>query len=126
MVFGISYDDDIEKAQTILEAVVKEHALVLDDPEPVVRVHELGDSSVNFVCRPWTKTEDYWTVYWDVTRAVKERFDANDVTIPYPQRDVHIYQAADAAPDAGATAAFQHEDGDAGGGEDFPESPGEA
>jgi small conductance mechanosensitive channel len=55
-------------------------------------VHELGDSSVNFICRPWTKSDDYWTVYWDVTRAVKERFDAEGVSIPFPQRDVHLFQ----------------------------------
>jgi small conductance mechanosensitive channel len=54
---------------------------------------ELGDSSVNFICRPWARTEDYWTVYWDLTRQVKERFDAAGVSIPFPQRDVHLYQA---------------------------------
>jgi len=91
MKFGISYSDDIAKAAKILEGIVSSHELVLKDPEPVIRLHELGDSSVNFVCRPWTKTEDYWTVYWDVTRAVKQRFDAEDVSIPFPQRDVHIY-----------------------------------
>jgi small conductance mechanosensitive channel len=58
----------------------------------VVRLHELGESSVNFICRPWVKTADYWSVYWDVTRGVKEQFDAQGVSIPFPQRDVHIYQ----------------------------------
>jgi small conductance mechanosensitive channel len=66
--------------------------LVLAEPEPVVRLHELADSSVNFICRPWVKTADYWTVYWDVTRTVKERFDAEDISIPFPQRDVHLYK----------------------------------
>jgi len=94
MVFGISYSDDIAKAAGILEDILSKHQLVLDEPEPIVRLHELGDSSVNFVCRPWVKTDDYWTVYWDVTRAVKERFDAEDVSIPFPQRDVHLYKAA--------------------------------
>jgi small conductance mechanosensitive channel len=94
MKFGISYSDDIAKAAKILEEIVSSHELVLKDPEPVVRLHELGDSSVNFVCRPWAKTADYWTVYWDVTRSVKERFDAEGVTIPFPQRDVHIHQTA--------------------------------
>ncbi len=93
LVFGIAYDDDMEKAQKIMEQVVKEHPLVLDDPAPVVRVHELADSSVNFVCRPWVKTSDYWDVYWDVTRKVKERFDEEGVSIPFPQRDLHIYNA---------------------------------
>ena len=64
---------------------------ILSTPEPVVRLHELGDSSVNFVCRPWVYTTDYWEVYWDVTRQVKERFDAEGISIPFPQRDVHIH-----------------------------------
>lgn len=94
MKFGISYSDDIAKAAKILEEIVSNNELVLKDPEPVIKLHELGDSSVNFVCRPWAKTKDYWDVYWDVTRAVKERFDAEGVSIPFPQRDVHIYQTA--------------------------------
>jgi len=94
MLFGISYSDDISKAAGILEDILSKHDLVLKDPAPIVRLHQLGDSSVNFVCRPWVKTDDYWTVYWDVTRAVKERFDAEDVSIPFPQRDVHLYKAA--------------------------------
>jgi len=92
MVFGIGYDDDIDKAQGILEEIVNGHALVLKEPAAVVRLHELGDSSVNFICRPWVKPEDYWNVYWDITREVKRRFDAEDVSIPFPQRDVHIYR----------------------------------
>ncbi|MGB5892027.1 MAG: mechanosensitive ion channel domain-containing protein, partial [Thermoanaerobaculia bacterium] len=92
LVFGIGYGDSIEKATAILEDIVAKHELVLESPEPVIKVHELGDSSVNFICRPWAKTDDYWTVYWDITRAVKERFDAEGVSIPFPQRDVHLYQ----------------------------------
>lgn len=92
LVFGIGYQDSIEKAIGILEEVVGKHELVLETPEPVIKVHELGDSSVNLICRPWTKTDDYWTVYWDITRQVKERFDAEGVSIPFPQRDVHLYQ----------------------------------
>jgi len=94
MTFGISYSDDIAKAAKILEEIVSRHELVLKDPAPNIRLHELGDSSVNFICRPWVKTADYWTVFWDVTRTVKERFDAEGVSIPFPQRDVHIYQTA--------------------------------
>ena len=94
MVFGIGYSDDIAKAQSILEEIVLKHKAVLKDPEPIVKVHELADSSVNFVVRPWAKTEDYWDVYWDVTRAVKERFDAEGVSIPFPQSDVHMHQVA--------------------------------
>jgi small conductance mechanosensitive channel len=92
MVFGIGYGDDMEKAQKILERVVSENKLILDDPQPNIRVHELADSSVNFICRPWTKTEHYWDVYWDLTRKVKENFDAEGVSIPFPQRDVHLFQ----------------------------------
>jgi small conductance mechanosensitive channel len=92
LVFGIGYGDSIEKAMGILEDIVAKHELVLEKPEPVIKVHALADSSVNFICRPWAKTDDYWTVYWDVTRAVKERFDAEGVSIPFPQRDVHLYQ----------------------------------
>ncbi len=71
---------------------VQGHDKVLDEPEPIVRLHSLGDSSVDFVVRPWVKTEDYWDVYWDVTRAVKTRFDEEGISIPFPQQDVHIYQ----------------------------------
>ncbi len=94
MVFGISYTDDMRKASDILMDLIKNHELVLENPEPMVKVHELGDSSVNLICRPWVKTPDYWTVYWDVTRAAKERFDAEGITIPFPQRDVHVFQEA--------------------------------
>jgi len=94
MVFGIGYDDDITKAQSILEKIVKDHPLVLGSPEPVIRVNELADSSVNFVCRPWAKTSDYWTVYWDITQQVKEQFDQNSISIPFPQRDVHVHQVS--------------------------------
>jgi small conductance mechanosensitive channel len=92
LVFGIGYSDDIDKAQKILEEIVSEHELVLKEPEPIVKLHELADSSVNFICRPWTKPADYWNVYWDITREVKRRFDAEGVSIPFPQRDVHLYQ----------------------------------
>ena len=95
MVFGIGYGDDIAKAQKILEEILRNHEATLKDPEPMVKVHELGDSSVNFIVRPWVKTDDYWDVYWDVTRKVKERFDAEGVSIPFPQRDVHLHQVAE-------------------------------
>ena len=98
LIFGISYDDDIDKAQHIMEEIVSNHELVLKDPEAVIQVHELADSSVNFVCRPWVKTEDYWNVYWDVTRAVKQRFDREGISIPYPQQDVHHHGVAAATP----------------------------
>jgi small conductance mechanosensitive channel len=90
LVFGISYEDSIPGALRVIEETVKAHSLVLADPEPVIRVHELGDSSVNFICRPWTKASDYWTVYWDLTQGMKEAFDAASISIPYPQQDIHI------------------------------------
>ena len=94
MVFGVGYGDDGEKAQSILEKILADHELVLKDPAPVVKLHELADSSVNFVCRPWAKTSDYWAVYWDVTKKVKKEFDAQGISIPFPQRDVHLHQAS--------------------------------
>jgi small conductance mechanosensitive channel len=92
MVFGISYEDDVAHAERVLNEIVDSHKLVLDDPDPVVKLHTLGESSVDFIVRPWVKTEDYWDVYWDITRQVKERFDAEDITIPFPQRDVHMHR----------------------------------
>lgn len=92
LVFGIGYDDDIEQAERILADIVAKHDKVLADPEPVVKLHELADSSVNFITRPWCKTEDYWDVYWDVTREVKRRFDAEGLSIPYPQQDLHLHR----------------------------------
>jgi len=91
MVFGISYNDDIPKAESILEDILQSHDKVLDTPEPMVRLHTLGASSVDFVVRPWVKVDDYYDVYWDVTRTVKLRFDKEGVSIPFPQRDVHVY-----------------------------------
>ena len=91
MIFGISYTDDISKAEKILEDILKSHDRVLDNPEPLVRLHTLGASSVDFIVRPWVKVDDYWDVYWDVTRTVKLRFDEEGISIPFPQQDVHIH-----------------------------------
>jgi len=91
LVFGISYGDDIEKAERVLHEIVNAHERALDDPEPNIRVHTLGDSSVDFVVRPWVKSADYWDVYWDLTREVKIRFDQEGISIPFPQRDVHVF-----------------------------------
>jgi small conductance mechanosensitive channel len=94
LVFGIAYEDDVEKAESILTEIVQSHAKVLKEPEPLVKVHELADSSVNFAVRPWVATDDYWQTYWDLTKAVKMRFDEVGITIPYPQRDVHVLARA--------------------------------
>ena len=92
LVFGISYTDDIPKTEKVLQEIVNSHEAVLKDPETKIRLHELGDSSVNFIVRPWVKTDDYWETYWAITRAVKMRFDEEGISIPFPQRDVHLYQ----------------------------------
>lgn len=92
MIFGISYSDDIPHAERVLGEILRDHEKVLEDPEPKVRVNNLGESSVDFAVRPWVKTDDYLDVYWDITREVKIRFDAEGISIPFPQRDVHIIE----------------------------------
>ena len=90
MVFGIGYDDDMRKAQEIILDILKADERVLSDPEPVVVLGELADSSVNLNVRPWCRNEDYWGVKADVTEKVKLAFDENGISIPYPQMDVHV------------------------------------
>ena len=91
LVFGIAYSDDIDKAEKVLHDIVDEHEMTLEDPEPMIKVHTLNESSVDFVVRPWVKSADYWDVYWDITREVKMRFDREGISIPFPQRDVHHF-----------------------------------
>ena len=91
MVFGIAYDSAIDKAKDILWDILKNDSRVLSEPEPKVAVLELGDSSVNIACRPWVNAADYWDFYFDMMETVKKRFDAGGITIPFPQRDVHVY-----------------------------------
>jgi small conductance mechanosensitive channel len=105
MEFGIGYGDDFDKAQQILEEIVFAHPKVLKEPEPVIKMSALADSSVNFICRPWTSTDDYWDVYWDITKQVKQRFDDVGIGIPYPQRDVHLYIENSADVDRAAAVA---------------------
>ena len=92
MVMGIGYEDDIDKARSLMADIIAEDDRILKDPAPQISVSELADSSVNFVVRPWVKVEDYWGVYFDLTEKIKKSFDANGVSIPFPQRDVHVYQ----------------------------------
>ena len=92
MVFGIGYEDDIDKARSLMADIIAQDDRILEAPAPQISVSELADSSVNFVVRPWAKVEDYWGVYFDLTEKIKKAFDANGVSIPYPQRDVHVYQ----------------------------------
>jgi small conductance mechanosensitive channel len=92
LVFGVSYTDDLDKVESVLAEIVDGHESVLDSPEPTIKMHELADSSVNFIVRPWVKTDDYWDTYWDLMKAVKQRFDAEGISIPFPQRDVHMIE----------------------------------
>jgi len=94
MTFGIGYGDDIDKAISIMESILKADTRVLADPAPTVALFEHGDSSVNFVCRPHVKPEHYWDVWFDTHKAVKVAFDAQGVSIPFPQRDVHMIPMA--------------------------------
>ena len=89
MVFGVAYDDDLKAAKELLRSIILADDRVLSDPEPVVAVSELADSSVNFIVRPWVKSADYWPVLWDTTEKVKLEFDAQGLSIPYPQMDIH-------------------------------------
>jgi small conductance mechanosensitive channel len=93
MVIGISYDDDIGVAAETIKRVLAADERVLAEPEPVVAVAELGDSSVNLVVRPWCRKEDYWGLRFDMMRALKEQLEAAGCSIPYPQRDVHLFEA---------------------------------
>ena len=92
LMFGIAYEDDIEKAERVLQEIVDANEAVLSDPKPQIKLHELGESSVNFIVRPWVKTSDYWDTYWEITKAVKLRFVEEGLSIPYPQRDIHIIE----------------------------------
>ena len=91
MMFGIAYTDDVVKAENLLQQIVSSHKSVLNEPETMIRLHELGESSVNFIVRPWVNKDDYWETYWDITRSVKLRFDDEGISIPFPQTDVHIH-----------------------------------
>lgn len=94
MVIGISYDDDIGLAMQTIKSVLEADERVLKDPQPVIAVSELGDSSVNLVVRPWCTKEEYWNLRFDLMRTLKERLEAAGCSIPYPQRDVHLFEAA--------------------------------
>lgn len=92
LVFGIGYSDDIDKAKNVIQSVLNNDSRVLKDPPPQIVVSELADSSVNFNVRPWVNTSDYWGVYFDTTEQIKKKFDEQNISIPFPQRDVHMYQ----------------------------------
>ncbi len=93
---GVSYDDDLDKVRATIRELVDADDRILKDPECLIAVAELGDSSVNFTVRPWVKTADYWGVFFDLTEAIKKRFDQEGISFPFPQQDVHLYRQADA------------------------------
>ena len=90
LVVGVSYDDDLKKTHQVIENVILSDERILKEPAYTIAVSELGDSSVNFVVRPWVNAADYWAVRFDITEKIKLALDKNDITIPYPQRDVHM------------------------------------
>ena len=92
LVIGVSYSDDLQKVEKVLTDILSQDERVLKDPAPTIAVLELADSSVNFAVRPWVKTGDYWNVYFALTKNIKMRLDAEGIAIPFPQRDVHLYQ----------------------------------
>ncbi|WP_242667399.1 mechanosensitive ion channel family protein [Parendozoicomonas haliclonae] len=92
MVFGVAYSDNIEQVEKVLEDIVTSHPKILKNPQYMIHLHVLNSSSVDFIVRPWVKTDDYWDVYWDITREVKMRFDREGITIPFPQQDVYLHQ----------------------------------
>ena len=94
LVFGVSYTDDLDQVKRVIREVLAEEQRLLQDPEPLVGLLNLGDSSVDFAVRPWVNSSDYWPVYFDLQEAMKKRFDREGISIPFPQRDVHLYQQA--------------------------------
>jgi small conductance mechanosensitive channel len=94
LVVGIGYDDDIKKAKNILNELMANDERILKDPAPTLGLLELADSSVNFAVRPWVNSSDYWGVHFDLLESIKLRFDAEGISIPYPQQDVHLHRSA--------------------------------
>jgi small conductance mechanosensitive channel len=92
MVVGISYDDDLDKVRKTIEELIAAEDRILDEPATKIAVSELADSSVNFIVRPWVNSADYWGVMFDLTEAIKKRFDQEGISFPFPQQDVHLYK----------------------------------
>ena len=89
---GVGYEDDLDKVKSVLTDILDSDDRVLKDPPPTIAIMELADSSINFVVRPWVNAGDYWPLYFDLNERVKKRFDEEGINIPFPQRDVHVYQ----------------------------------
>ncbi len=94
LVVGVSYNDNLSKVRDILTQIISEDTRILKEPEPTIAVLELADSSINFAVRPWVKTPDYWGVYFDLNEKIKNRFDEEGISIPFPQQDVHLYKSS--------------------------------
>ena len=94
LVFGVGYGDDLDHVKRVITQVLAEEPRLLKDPEPVIAVLNLGESSVDFAVRPWVNSSDYWGVYFDLQEKMKKRFDQEGISIPFPQRDLHVYQEA--------------------------------
>jgi small conductance mechanosensitive channel len=92
LTMSIGYNENIDKTKKVMQEVLAADSRILTHPEPQIAVSELAESSVNFVVRPWVKAQDYWGVYFDTLEGLKKAFDAHGITIPYPQRDIHLYQ----------------------------------
>lgn len=92
IVAGVSYEDNLDTVRKVLEEIVANEDRILDDPAPTIAVMELADSSVNFAVRPWVKTADYWDVFFALQETIKKRFDAEGISIPFPQQDVHLHK----------------------------------
>ncbi len=92
MVVGVSYSDNLDTVRKTLRELVDADERILKEPECLIAVSELADSSVNFALRPWAKTSDYWAVKFELTEAIKKRFDQDGISIPFPQQDVHLYK----------------------------------
>jgi small conductance mechanosensitive channel len=92
LVFGVGYGDDLDKVKRVIQEVLAEEERLLEDPAPLVGVLNLGESSVDFAVRPWVNSSDYWPVFFDLQEKMKKRFDQEGISIPFPQRDVHLFQ----------------------------------
>jgi len=93
LIVGVAYDDDLDKVRSTIRSLIDADARILKDPECLIAVAELADSSVNFTIRPWVKTADYWAVKFELTEAIKKRFDQEGISFPFPQQDVHLYNS---------------------------------
>ena len=98
LVVGVDYDADLRHARKVLEAILADESRILTEPAPLVAVSNLGESSVDFVVRPWVKAGDYWPVTFDLNERIKLRLDDEGISIPYPQRDIHVHQVGESKP----------------------------